>query len=126
MLLDSMKYDNLFYGDGVDVVTEEITISASQTIKRGDVLVKSAGNYAKATAAIKDVTFSVDHIVAADIVCLASEDITTGVGETAKSIGYLTGEFNEFAMGFGGASTADDNRDALAARSIYIKKANKQ
>ena len=125
MLLDTLNYDNLIAGD-IDIATREITIAESQTIKRGDVLIKSAGNYSKATAAVADVTFSVDHIVPADTVCIASEDVTTGAGETAKSVGYLSGEFNEFAMGFGGASTADDNRDALAARSIYLKKSNKQ
>lgn len=115
MQLDNLTYDNLFAGS-FPVVTEAITIAASQTVRRGDVLVKGGtGTYAQAAAVVE----------AADRIVIASEGVTTGAGETAESAGYSSGEFNESAIGFGGASTADDNRDILADKSIYLKKIQK-
>ncbi|TGE36880.1 hypothetical protein E4K67_17425 [Desulfosporosinus fructosivorans] len=114
-LLDTLKYDNLFAGD-FDVITEEITIDVSQTIKRGDVLKKTAGKFGRPAAVL----------ITADVVVIASEDITTDGATTVKSIGYKTGWFNQFAMRFGGASTADDNHDILAEKAIYLTKTQKQ
>jgi hypothetical protein len=234
-LLDTLTYDNLFAGD-FDVVTEEITIGASQTIKRGDLLeklvtesinstggaeaVKASGTITFAAAAgtvtvgeteftydagdatgakfttAGDLAEDIDKLenvnatvagsiitvtaavagVAGNAIALAttqaggavsvanltggaaataisavearsvaetwarpaavandesyytvaSEDVTTGAGETAVTIGYRTGIFNENSMRFGGASTAADNKDILAARNIFLRKANKQ
>jgi hypothetical protein len=112
--LDTLKFDNLIVGD-VDVVTDEITIDASQTILRGDVLKKTDGKFVRPAGAV----------VAADVVVIASEDITTGVGESKVSIGYKTGWFNANVMRFGGSSTADDNKDVLAEKGIYLAKAQK-
>jgi hypothetical protein len=132
MLLDTLTYDNLFAGD-FDVVTEPILIAAGQTIVRGDLLVKlvsesiavadavgtvnrtAATSYVKASAAATQESFY----------AIAAEDVTT-VGSTATIIGYKTGIFNEFAVGFGGTATADNCRDILAAQSIFLQKANKQ
>ena len=132
--LGVLKYDNLIIND--DVITEQITIAASQTILRGDVLVRGNNNqYSRPAGAVAgislDTTVSEGNvtdvdIVQSDIVRIASENVTTVADETAVSIGYIAGQFNEFAMRFGGASTADDNRDVLAAQSIYMKKSQKQ
>ncbi|WP_297429300.1 hypothetical protein [Clostridium sp.] len=113
--LDVINYDNLIAGD-VDIVTEPITIDVSQTVLRGDILKKVSGKFQRPSAAI----------VAADIVVVASESITTDASTTISSIGYKTGQFNSNVMRFGGTSTADDNNDVLAEKSIYIVKANKQ
>ena len=113
--LDVLVYDNLVAGD-VDIVTEPITIDVSQTILRGDILKKVTGKFQRPTVAI----------VAADVVVVASEDITTDATTTTLSVGYKTGWFNSNAMRFGGSSTADDNHDVLADKSIYMTKAQKQ
>ena len=111
--LDTLTYDGLIAGSA-DLITEPITIGKSQTILRGDVLVKdgTTGTYLKATAVV----------AATDDVFIASEDITTDVNTTVVSTGYRAGEFNEYAMRFGGSTTADDNRAILADKSIYMKK----
>lgn len=131
--LDVLKYDNLFAGD-LDVVTEEILIGENQTIKRGDLLEKKVTE----TIAVEGAVGTVNRTVAANFVrpagaanensfyAVASEDITTGAGSTTTTIGYRSGIFNENSMRFGGASTADDNRDILAAQNIYLRQSNKQ
>lgn len=113
--LDNIFYDNLIAGD-VDIVTEPIIIDISQSILRGDVLIKASGKFKKATAAV----------ATADVVVIASENITTDASTSISSIGYKTGLFNANAMRFGGSSTYDDNHDVLAEKSIYTTKANKQ
>lgn len=113
--LDVISYDNLIAGD-VDIVTEPVVIDVSQTILRGDILKKVTGKFQKATAAI----------VSADVVVVATENITTDASTTVASIGYKSGQFNSNAMRFGGTSTFDDNHDVLAEKSIYIVKAEKQ
>lgn len=113
--LDVITYDNLFAGD-VDIVTEPITIDVSQTILRGDILIKASGKFIRPSAVV----------AAADVVVVASENITTDATTTVSSIGYKTGWFNSNAMRFGGASTSDDNHDVLAEKSIYLTKAEKQ
>jgi hypothetical protein len=114
-MAEELIYDNLIAGD-FDVVTEEITIDESQTIKRGDLLVKADGKFKRPAAAA----------LSTDVCIVASEDVTTEAATTAKSIGYKTGIFNGFAMRFGGASTIDDNHDVLAEKGIYLTKSNKK
>lgn len=131
--LDVLTFDNLIAGD-VKLVTEPIVIGASQSIKRGDLIEKLvteaiavagevgsvtqtvAENYVRPTAKANDKSFY----------AVAAEDVTTGEGETAEIIGYRIGAFNENAMRFGGASTADDNHEVLADKGIYLTKAQKQ
>lgn len=112
--LDVLKYGNLFAGDA-DVVTTPIVIDVSQTILRGDILKKVEGKYQRPTAAI----------VETDFIVVASEDITTDATNTVASIGYKSGQFNSNVMRFGGTSTADDNYDILADKSIYLTKAQR-
>lgn len=116
MLLDTLVYDSLIAGSS-DLITEEITIGKSQSVLRGDVVIKdtASGTYIQPAAAVVDT----------EDVLIAAEDITTDTNTTIVSIGYRTGEFNEYSMRFGGTSTADDNREVLADKSIYMKKVQK-
>lgn len=113
MIIESLSYDNLIVG-GADLVTDQITIGKLQTVLSGDVLVKdiATGTYVRPQTAIADT----------ESVMIAAESISTDANTIVSSIGYRSGEFNEFSMRFGGTSTADDNRDVLADKSIYIKK----
>jgi len=115
MLLDVLALDNLIAGD-VDIVTEGIIIDVSQTVVRGDILKKVGTKWQRPTVAI----------VAADVVCVASENITTDAVTTTATIGYKSGLFNSNVMRFGGTSIADDNHDALAEKNIYLAKSQKQ
>ena len=132
-ILDTLTYDNLFAGN-IDVATEEIVIGENQTIQRGDLLEKKVTE----TIAVSGSAGTVNRTVAENYVrpsaaadensfyAVASEDITTGESETAITIGYKSGVFNENSMRFGGSSTADDNRDILSAQNIYLRQAVKQ
>lgn len=128
---EELVYDNLLVGE-VEI-TDVIFIGASQEIKRGDLIEKLVTE----TIAVTDAVGTVTRTVATTYVrpsaaandrsfyAIASEDATTGAEETATIIGYKAGEFNEFAIRFGGSSTADQNREVLADKAIYLKKANK-
>lgn len=59
------------------------------------------------------------------VYAIAAEAKTTGAEETAAILVYRTGEFNENKVGFGGESTADQNRDVLAGKGIFLKKSQK-
>ncbi|OPJ63693.1 hypothetical protein [Clostridium chromiireducens] len=113
-MAEVLKYDNLLAGD-VDIVTQQITIDVSQTIQRGDILKKVSGKFQRPSAVI----------TSADVVVVASEDITTDENNTVSSIGYKTGQFDSNAMRFGGSSTSDDNLDVLAEKSIYLIKSQR-
>ena len=112
--MEELKRDNLFSGM-FPVITDGATISAGQTIKRGDLLIKNqeSKNYEKATVAV----------TANDVVAIAAEDVTT-VEDTAVTVVYKTGEFNSNKINFGGESTLEDNKDILESKSIYLKKVN--
>ena len=127
MLLDTLRYDNLIAGD-VDIVTDEIEIGASQTIKRGDLLEKTVTD----SFTVADTVVTVSSTTASNYVrpsgaasrssfyAVATEDVTTGAGETAKTIGYKAGWFNSNSMRFGGSSTPEDNKDILAEKGIFL------
>ena len=125
--MEELQYDSLIAGD-VDIVTEPIIIGASQTIKRGDVLEKTVTEAIAVSGAVgtKSRTVATNYVrpsAAANpesFYAVASEDVTTGAGESAIIIGYKTGQFNPGAMRFGGASTAVQNKDVLADKAIYL------
>jgi hypothetical protein len=131
--MEILAYDNLIAGD-IDIATEPITIGESQTIKRGDLLERKVTNTIVVSGAVGTQTLTtapyyIRPTAAADHFshyAIASEDVTTGAGETAVTIGYKSGQFNSNAVRFGGASTAADNRDILADKMIYLVEAKKQ
>lgn len=149
METNTLILDNLLMGE--DVIAMQITVGASQTIQRGDLLALAetptashgtgavtggtanltTGAVTGATANVGDGTISVAEAVSfvrpsakADlfsVYVVAAEDVTTAGGETATITAYLKGEFNEDSMRFGGVSTADDNRFALAKQGIVLR-----
>lgn len=55
--------------------------------------------------------------------CIASEDVnTTATGTNADtlSVGYLSGQYAERFLTFGGTDSADDHRDTLRSGGIYL------
>lgn len=57
----------------------------------------------------------------ADPVAILADDVDA-TGEDTPAPVYLTGEFNEDALTFGGSDDADTHRDALRALGIFLKK----
>ncbi len=56
----------------------------------------------------------------ADPVAILAEDVDATEADTPAPV-YLTGEFNEDALTFGGSDDADTHRDALRALGIFLK-----
>ena len=114
--LESYVPDNLIAGD-FPLVTGEGTILTGQNLSRGTVLARDSGNdnnlvivdSASGTASIHDP------------VAVLAEDVDASEGNVTGPL-YLSGEFNENALTFGGTDTADTHRDALRDLSIFLKK----
>lgn len=109
--------DRLIAGD-YPVVTRTMTVLTGQELVRGTVLAKDSGNGDKlvpvdsgsGTASIKQPF------------CVLAQDVDSSGGDVAAPV-YLSGEFNEGELTFGGTDTADTHRDALRALNIYLKSA---
>lgn len=86
---------NFIVGDGFDI-----------TVAIG------AGNYVKCVSTARNGS---QHPV-----CVAAEDMNATSAARNISV-YMTGEFVESSLIFGGADTIADHRDALRARSIYVR-----
>jgi hypothetical protein len=125
MVIETLTRDNLVQGE--DAVIMEVTVGASQTIKRGDLLELSETPVANTTTGAITVTEGVPFVrpaAKANIFAryaVASQDVTTGSGETAKISAYIKGEFDAASMRFGGSSTAADNLQALAGKGIVLR-----
>lgn len=108
-ILGTRKYDNLFAGD-FDVVTESVTV--------GDNLVKGT---------VVGIITASKKAVAVDSSKSDGSEKPYGVlaeDAEADSIAtvYLTGEFNENVLIFGGDDTAETHKRALREIGIFLKK----
>ncbi len=106
--LGTCNYDNLFAGSA-EVVTGSVIAGAELT--RGTVvgLVTETGKAVAVDSTAVDGSKDPYGIIAEDV-------------EADKPVAvYLTGEFNEDALTFGGADTADTHRRALRDIGIFLK-----
>ncbi|MFS0766045.1 head decoration protein [Peribacillus phoenicis] len=116
--LGSFEYDNLFAGGVQPVVTDSIIVKSGQSYVRGSVLAKGADGIAvlvdsaSATASIKK-----PFGILTDDVDATTENVPTTV--------YLTGEFNQEALVFGGTDTFNTHKGALRDIGIILKKTQK-
>jgi hypothetical protein len=55
-----------------------------------------------------------------DAECILAEDVDATLAAVTTA-GYFTGEFNEAALTFGGADTADLHRDSLRNKGIFLR-----
>ncbi len=136
MTTETLTRDNLIQGDVVPVT---VTVGASQTIARGDLLelamtpeadtgdgavtenVADTGDGAITVTAAETFVAPAGTANIFSVYTVAAEDVTTGSGETAKITAYISGVFDEGSVGFGGASDADDNRFVLAKQGIILR-----
>lgn len=103
----------LFIIGGFPLVTKAITLLAGQVYPKGAVLgrITATGKYTLVDNSKNTGEETARYILSAEVDATAAD---------APGIGYVTGEFNEDALTFGGDDTADDHRDALEARSIFL------
>lgn len=116
MELETYTPDNLIAG-GFPIATGDGTILAGQILTRGTVVAKDSGNANKLV--IVDSASGTPSIQAPHAVL--GEDVDATAGDVLAPL-YISGEFNEDALAFGGADDVDTHRDALRDLSIYLKK----
>lgn len=106
--LGTFDYDNLFAGSA-EIVTGSVLAGANLT--RGTVvgLISGTGKAVAVDSSAADGSKDPYGVIAEDV----EADKPTVV--------YLTGEFNEAALTFGGADTADTHRRALRDIGIFLK-----
>jgi hypothetical protein len=107
--LGTFDYDKLFAGDA-EVVREKAVAGAAMV--RGTVVGKitASGKVIAADSAAVDGSKEPYGILADDV-----------AADGDPAVLYMTGEFNEDALTFGGADTADTHRLALRKIGIFLK-----
>lgn len=110
---DTYTPDNLHAGD-FPIVTEDGVIEDGQDLPRGAVLGKitASGKLVLSESDAGDGSETPYAVLAVDVDADGA-DVTAPV--------YLTGEFNERALTIGTGHTADDIRDGLREKGIFIK-----
>ena len=103
--------DKLIAG-GFPLTTGGVTVATGQTLTRGTVLgIKTAtGEAAPVNNALADGT--------EDPYCVLAQDVDTTDGATEAPV-YISGEFNEAALLFGGDDTIDDHRAVMRTLSLF-------
>ena len=113
--LGTFEPDNLFAGGKMPVVTESIKLKSGASYVRGTVLgiVTATGEATIVDSSKSDGTQTPYAILADDV------DATSAAATAAV---YLTGEFNEAALTFGGTDDATKHKVALRGLGIFLKK----
>ena len=110
-----VTYDNLFSGSAAKVVTDVGTLVSGQNVARGTVLgrITASGKLTKVLSTATDGS-QAPFAVAADAVDAAAGDQPIPI--------YLSGEFNQAALTFGGTDTAATHMVAARNIGIFFKK----
>lgn len=116
--LGEMRYDNLL-GGHFPQSTEGVTLLAGTNYPIGAVLGKATatGKCALADSTKSDGTEKVYGVL------LAAVDATDG---DRMGVAALTGEFNQYALAFGGTDTFETHRAAARALCIFFKDVRRQ
>ncbi|MDP5277150.1 head decoration protein [Chengkuizengella axinellae] len=113
--LGSKEFENLVAGGQQNVTTIAVTLKSGSAYIRGSVLgLVSADKKAVLVDSTKGDGSQRPYGILTD-------DIDATNGEMPAVV-YLTGEFNEDKLTFGGADTADTHRQTLRDLGIFIKK----
>ena len=116
--IGTFEPDNLFAGGVQPVVTDSITVKSGQSYVRGSVVALDA----EEKAVLVDSTSATDSIKKPYGILTDDVDATTEDRETTV---YLTGEFNQDALIFGGTDTFEIHAVALREIGIILKKTQK-
>lgn len=97
-----MNYDSLIAGPTHTIAT--VPLAASQTVKRGDLLVAAVTVAAGASTSTVAASFSKAAAVAApcDLHMIAAEDVTTDSSGAGQVLAYGAGYYNQDAVGLTG------------------------
>lgn len=110
----SLDRDNLIAGTLQPQLREAITLKAGRAYVRGSVLgVIEAENKCVLVDSTKADGSQTPY-------CILTDDVDATL-EDAVATGYLSGEFNQAALVFGGADTPDTHRRELRDLGIYLK-----
>lgn len=114
------NYDKLIAGTTYTIAT--VPLAASQTVKRGDLLVcavTTTVSGSSATGALA-ASFSKAAAVAApgNLYMIAAEDVTTGSGSAGKVLAYGAGYYNQDAVALTGDLTT--NKLVLLQQGIVL------
>lgn len=114
-VLDTFTPDNLFAGNVFPIVTDKGTITGASLV-RGTVLgqITVGGKLVAVDSTKADGSQTVYAILA--------EDTDASGGDKIAPV-YLTGEFNEASLTFGGTDTAADHKGDARTLSIFFKTA---
>ncbi len=95
------------------MITGAIILLAGIAYSAGAVLgrVTATGKYTLVDNSKNDGTEIAKYILAGDVDATSAD---------SPGIAYKTGQFNEAVLTFGGNDTADDHREALEARGIFM------
>jgi hypothetical protein len=106
--------DNLVGGE-FSPIARLVTIASGTSLLRGAVLGKitASGKYKLSASASSDGSQIPDAILAEAVDATSSDK---------QGIVYFAGEFNELALIFGAGITADNARDTLRDKSIFLTK----
>ncbi|MCZ8520134.1 MULTISPECIES: head decoration protein [Paenibacillus] len=114
----SLSYDNLFAGSQAKIVTDKVTLKAGRAYLRGSILALiTAENKAVLVDSTKTDGSQVPFAVLADDVDATLSDKTAAV--------YLTGEFNDSKLTFGGTDTLAKHKTELRRIGIFTRKTSK-
>lgn len=113
--LGEFQYDSLLAGD-FPRADEAVTLKAGRVYPVGSVLgrITDSGLCVLVDSSQSDGSENVFGILSEKV------DATS---EDCSSVAYLTGEFVEQRLTFGGSDDVETHRDAARARSIFFKKA---
>ncbi len=112
--LGSLTYDNLFAGNVSDVVTDVGTLATGQSVARGTALGKvTASEKLVVVDSSKSDGSQTIYAIAADAVNATAADQPVPI--------YLTGEFNQAALTFGGSDTFAKHKDTARSIGIFFK-----
>ncbi len=116
-VLGNMEYENLFAGSVQPVVTESITVAASQELVLGQVVeLDASGNAVAPSGETIDPTKAYGIMAA---------PVTTEAAETKESVVFLTGEFNQDKIIIPDGEDLADYKLALRKLGIFLKLAVK-
>lgn len=109
---ETYTHDNLLAGD-FPLKTLPVTVLSGESVPRGRVMgkVTASGKYRSCNDALSDGA-EVAEAVMAEAVDASSGD--------APGIVYLTGDFNERQLTFGGDDTVSDHYSEMRLRSLFV------
>lgn len=113
-----MNYDSLLAGPTQVIAT--VPLAASQTVKRGDLLVAAVTIAAGASASTIAASFSKAAAAAApgNLYMIAAEDVTTDSSGAGQVLAYGAGYYNQDAVGLTG--DLNTNKLVLLQQGIVL------